>query len=368
MTGPSSPRFPSQVATCVPHERLLAAEDLAPDTLDLCTGQNPYGPPAYAIEAACQALCARYLDPSAGSARRSVAERFGLDPDQVLIGHGATELAFSCARALASSPCVWLSIEPAESECSAAARRAGARIMRWRSVERTGHRVDLEQVAELIRLERPSVVSLCAPGSPTGASVPFARLRALAEQFPETRFVVEQSWLSLSDDHADLELAPTANMICIRSLSLDFALPGARAGYAVASPALIGHIDAARSSYTANAAAQAIVQLAMRDKEFVASSRRALQADRARLAGVLDTLGLHYTPSVAPFLLLRIARAEEVALELFEEHHIAVSDATRFGLPDHIRISAVSASAAPRLQAALAHVTQRRGLVAGREA
>jgi histidinol-phosphate aminotransferase len=340
---------------------------MPPDLLDLSTGQNPYGPCKAAREAACAALCSPYPDARAAAARSSVAERFRLQPEQVLLGHGATELAFSCARALAASPCVWLSIEPGDAEFATAARRAGARITRWRSVERTGHRVDLEQVAELMRLERPSVVSLCAPGSPTGASVPFASLCELARKFPDTRFVVEQSWLSLSDDFADLELAPAANVICIRSLSLDCALPGARAGYAIASPALIGHIDAARPPYTAGAAAQALVQWAMQEPGFVAESRVRLQADKARLAQVLDTLGLVYTPSVAPFLLVRVARAQEVALELLEHHQIAVCDTTPFGLPDHLRISAVSADAAPRLRAALAEVTARRGLVAGRE-
>jgi histidinol-phosphate/aromatic aminotransferase/cobyric acid decarboxylase-like protein len=85
------------------------------------------------------------------------------------------------------------------------------------------------------------------------------------------------------------------------------------------------------------------------------------------LMATLDALGLVYTPSVAPFLLVRVARASEVAAELLERQRIAVCDATAFGLPDHLRISAVSIDAAAQLSAALSDSIARRRLTHGRE-
>jgi histidinol-phosphate/aromatic aminotransferase/cobyric acid decarboxylase-like protein len=66
-------------------------------------------------------------------------------------------------------------------------------------------------------------------------------------------------------------------------------------------------------------------------------------------------------------LLVRVARAEEVTRDLLERHAVAVCDATPYGLPDHLRISSVDVPGAQRLQAALAEVLTRRGLVRGRE-
>jgi histidinol-phosphate/aromatic aminotransferase/cobyric acid decarboxylase-like protein len=301
------------------------------------------------------------------AARTAVAQRFGVTPERVMLGHGASDLAFSCVHTWANASCVWLAIEPAENAYLIRARRAGARITRWRSVERTGHRVDLEQVAELMRLASPNVVSLWAPGSPTGASVPFAQLCLLAEQFPQTRFLVNQSWLSLSDDHADLELMPPANVLCIRSLSAELALPGVRAGYALASERWIGELATTRPGFMASSAAQAVVQVAMQERDFTEQSRRQLRVDRERLATTLAAASLVHTPSVAPFLLVRVARAEEVTRDLLERHAVAVCDATPYGLPDHLRISSVDVPGAQRLQAALAEVLTRRGLVRGRE-
>jgi histidinol-phosphate aminotransferase len=105
----------------------------------------------------------------------------------------------------------------------------------------------------------------------------------------------------------------------------------------------------------------------MAEQSFIDASRQQLQSDRARLAELLDQQGLSHTPSVAPYCLVRMARASEVTHDLLAKHHIAVSDATQYGLPDHLRISAVSTTAAPQLAAALQECTQRRQLKAGRE-
>ena len=358
---------PSAPLTYLPAE-LASAGAAQAQLLDLYTGQNPYGPPPHVLEAARAAVCERSPDALASAARSSIAERFGVTPERVLPGAGASELAWSAARALVRPGGVWLSIEPAQSPCVAAARSVGARITRWRSVERTGHSVDLEQVAELMRLEQPGVVSLCAPGSPTGASVPVEAVFELAARFADVQFVVDQSWLPLSDDHADLERVPPDNVLCLRSLTLSCALPGLRAGYALGSSPLLAAIADARPPFAVSAPALAALAAAVQEDEHITRCRHQLQADRSQLRALLDTLGLAHTPSVVPFALVRVARAAEVSAELRDQHHIAVCDATPFGLPDHLRISAPPTAAAPQLQTALERVLERRKLVNGREA
>jgi histidinol-phosphate aminotransferase len=326
----------------------MQAESPDRAVLELGTAKNPEPPPERFTEAVRQAGGA---DPRSG-----IAERCGVQPNDVQLATHTGELAEHCAQSLLGAGSVVLSIEPSPAELARAARRCGARVVRWRSVERTGHRVDLEQVAALMRLEQPSLVSLYAPGDPTGASVPLAQLRELASAFGETTFVVDQRWLALSDDHADLAAPPAENMVYVRSLEPTFGVSGA---YALSQR--LGPVS------TADATAQAALLAALEEDAFVAACRSQLLADRARLAGVLDALGLAHTPSVAPFLLARVARAEEVAGELATQHGVVVCDATPFGLPDHLRIAAVSELAAPQLTAALAHVLERRGLINGRE-
>jgi histidinol-phosphate aminotransferase len=348
-------------------ETLLELGLAASDLLDLATGVNPYGPPQRVLEAARNAVLTDYPDPTASAARAEVAERFATTPDAVVLGNGASELLWSCARVLLVPGATLLAIEPGYPEFSVAARQLGARIVRWRSVERTGHRVDLAQVAQLIELENPDVVSLCTPGSPTGSSVTFDELEPFTASFPKIRFVLDQSFLALSDDHADLFRLPGANVLCVRSLGKELGMPGVRSGYLLAPAELAARVEATRPAFSSSAPAQAVARAAMAEGAFLSDCRSRLRADRARLTALLDQLGLAHTASVANFCLVRMDRASEVARELLAEHRIAVHDATQYGLPDHLRISAVSAEQAPQLTTALAECTKRRGLVGGRE-
>ena len=337
------------------------------EVLDLASGLNRYGPPDSVLAAARAASLADYPDPTASAARARIARELGCAPAAVVIGNGTADLLWTCARVLLGPGTALLAIEPCYPELSTAARQSGARVVRWRSVERTGHCVDLQQVGELMLLERPDVVGLCAPGSPTGSSVRFGELELLAARFPDSYFVVDQTFLSLSDDHADLLRSPPANVICVRSLSKPFGLPGVRAGYLLADPSLAEQLEASRPAFSICAAAQAVAEAAAGERAFLESCRLRLQADRARLLELLDELGLVYTPTVAPFALLRLERASEVARELLERHHIAVHDATPYGLPDHLRISAPDAAGSLQLEAALVECTTRRQLDHGRE-
>jgi histidinol-phosphate aminotransferase len=336
--------------------------------LDLCSGQNRFGPPEAVVRAASAALTAVHPQPLLEAACDAVAQRFGVAPTQVVVGPGANGLLWSVARALVEPGCTWLSIEPAVTSFAAAARAAGARVTQWRAVERREHRVELDQVAELARLVQPKVISSSAPADPSGCHVPFASLCALAAEMPETCFVVDQSWLALSSAHAELELLPPDNVICLRSLSVELALSGLRAGYALCAETLAQRIAATLPPLAASAPAAAALAAAMQERSYLERCRSELLADGVRLRQLLAALQLTHSPSVTPFSLVRVARAHEVAEELLTQHHIAVYDAGRVGLPDHLRIAAPAADRLPQLQAALEQVLERRKLVRGREA
>jgi histidinol-phosphate/aromatic aminotransferase/cobyric acid decarboxylase-like protein len=349
------------------HAALAALGLTHAQVLDLASSHNPFGPPPGVARAIAEADLRRYPHPTARPAREAIAQRFATKPERVLLGHGAFELAWTLARVLVSPGDAVLSVEPGSQEFAAAARQYGARVVQWRAVERRGHRVELDQVAELMALEKPSVVSLCAPSTPSGASVAFAQLKNLATQFSDTRFVVDQSLLALSDDHADLELHAPDNVVCVRSLGKELGLCGLRVGYALADPALVERAEAARPAFSTSAPAQAAAAAAMCEGAFVAESRERMLRDRDRLAFVLGKLGLATTPSVAAFAMVRVARAGEVAHELLAEHRILVHECSAYGLPDHVRISGVSEAAERQLERALRAVLERRKLTHGRD-
>lgn len=347
---------------------VLHANGIRPsDVLDLTSIGNSVGAPQAVLDAMARAPLRAHPDPQAAAARESIAVALATTPSAILLGHGAEELLWSCGRVLARAGESVLSIMPGQTKLAQAARISGARTLQWRAVERTGHSVDLEQVAELIQLESPALVSLATPAAISGVTVAFSDVLALAARFPRSLFVIDQSELTLSDQHSDASIAPAENVVCVRSIGVELGLPGLRAGFLWARPELCARLAEQRPGFAISAVVQAASEAAFADRSFVADGRLRLAADRARLAQLLSALELTASSSVAPALLVRIARASEVAEELLIEHRVAVRDCTAYGLPDHLRIAALTAEHEDRLRTALTAVLSRRKLRAGRE-
>jgi histidinol-phosphate/aromatic aminotransferase/cobyric acid decarboxylase-like protein len=366
-------RIPLREHEGSPHEAPSKAGESAsgaPALLDLSSTTHCYGPSTALLRTLRDAVdrLQAYPEPTGATARSAVARRFGTHPDRVVLGHGACELLWTCARVLVRPEDTVLLVEPGYAELGAAVRQIGARVVKWHAVERTGHRIDAEQLGELMSLERPGIVGLCSPNSPTGVSLPMEQINALAGRFPDTYFIVDQSLLALSDDFTDLELLPQSNVVCVRSMGKQLALSGLRAGYILADAALAVHFESTRPSYSTGTLAQLAIERGVTDDAHLSRCRSRLQEDRTRLGFSLGKLELTATPSVAPFLLVRMTRAADVARDLLSLHHIAVHECSQYGLPDHLRISALPADAEKRFTAALREVMERRKLHKGRDA
>jgi histidinol-phosphate/aromatic aminotransferase/cobyric acid decarboxylase-like protein len=364
MSGPVSPRFsrldagaagaPHRPHGGLPHAELAELGLAADDVLDLSVSCNPYGPCAAVVEAIRAAPLDRYPDPSATAARAALAAALDTTPDRIALGNGAAELLWTLAAVLVRPGSRVVVVEPGFGELRAAAEHADGEICEWRCRSDDGFAVDLAAIGRLIRERGAAVAYVCAPGTPTGAAVPAAAVAELAVEHPGTRFVLDQSFLSLSERFADAAVAQPANVACVRSLTKDFAIPGVRVGYVVAAPALIARVEQARPAWTTSSPAQAAAVAACTAGAFVADSRDRLLADRARLAAELADLGLPTAPSSTGFLAVRTGEARSLRRRLLAGHGILVRDCTSYGLPDHIRLAARPAAERARVIAALA--------------
>jgi histidinol-phosphate/aromatic aminotransferase/cobyric acid decarboxylase-like protein len=368
MRSNENPRVEPREHGLLIEPRLSAADVTREAVLDLSSISASDLPPAEVLEALSATALNTYPDPSALAARSAIAARLQTTVDRVLLGNGASSLLWTIGRALAKLDSVVLAVTPGLGEFAAAARASGARVVQWRAVERTGHAVDLEQIRELMALEKPALVSVCAPAWPSGAPVRFESLQLLAADHPECTFVVDQSEIELSAQFEELTAAPPANVVCVRSIGTSLALVGLRIGYLWARPELCAYLNGRRPSFDTNSLAQRAAQAWASQTEFIAGRRSRLLADRDRLSGIIKDVGLVATPSVTGALLVRVTRASEVAAELLARFSIGVCDCTPYGLPDHLRISGVGELPSAQLRTALEEVLSRRGIPGGREA
>jgi histidinol-phosphate/aromatic aminotransferase/cobyric acid decarboxylase-like protein len=322
--------------------------------LDFSVNLNPYGP-APAMRAAIQAARVEvYPDSTAAEARAALAAAAGVAAERIVLGNGGADLLWTLARLLLAPGQAALVVEPTFSEFSAAAVAARARVVEWRASPERAFAVDLGAVAERARAERARVIYLCTPNNPTGAPVRAADLGGFAAALPEVTIVLDQAFLSLSEHAGDGAVDLPANLVRVRSLTKEHAIPGVRVGYLIATLALAAAVESARPAWTTGAAAQAAAIAACDLGAFVESSCARLLDDRRALAADLRGLGLQPVASAASFQIVRVADAERVAQALLARHRILVRDCASFGLPDYLRLAARPAPDRARLRTALA--------------
>jgi histidinol-phosphate/aromatic aminotransferase/cobyric acid decarboxylase-like protein len=321
--------------------------------LDFSANVNPRGPSPAVLRAIRDAPVDRYPDPHAAALRARVGATVGRDAAEVVIGAGATDLLWTLARVLCGPGRPALVVEPTFSELRCAAEGAGAAVAEWRARPEEEFAVDLEAVARAAEAARARAVYLCAPNNPTGAATPAAAVVALADRLRGATLVLDESFLPVSDRHADLAAPMPANVVRVRSLTKAHAIPGVRVGYALAPAPLAARLERARPPWSAGAHAQAAGAAALADEGRMGEIRAAWLADRDALALRLRALGLAPLPSAAPFLLLPVPGAAALRARLLERHRILVRSCGSFGLPDHVRLCARPAPDVERLAAAL---------------
>jgi len=338
------------------HGGLLDAELHALEAcelLDFSSSCNPDGPCPELLAALRSAPIGRYPDPTAWRARSALADFLGSDPAGVALGNGAAELLWTLARVLIRPASRVLIVEPTFAEFRAAAHCAGGRIFEWRARPEGDFAIDLSAVVAAARACETGLLYLCAPNTPAGTAVPAASIAAAASALPGTTWVLDQSFLSLSERWADAGQVFPSNVVCVRSLTKEQGIPGVRVGYLLGDPALCARIEAERPAWTTGAHAQAAAIAACTTREFVARSRVALLGARVELAAGLNRLGLECAPSSTGFLLVRTGDARRLRARLLTGHRIAIRDCGSFGLPDHVRLSARPSADRDRLLRAL---------------
>ncbi len=337
-----------------PQDAELRSLSLSPsDVLDFSVNTNPYGP-CGSVEAAIRsAAVGRYPDPTAQTACRTLAHHLDVPAASVAMGNGAAELLWTLARLLLRPGDTALIVEPTFCEFRAAAVACGARLAEWRAKEASGFAVDLESIGRQARAEGAAVIYLCSPNTPTGSAVAADDIAAWAAQLPRITIVLDQSFLSLSERSADASRSMPANVICVRSMTKDFAIPGVRLGYLLASPEIVTALETQRPAWTTSAIAQAAAIAACNEGLFVLKSRARMLADRNHMAAALGRIGLPACATTTMFFLVRVQDASDLRLRLLVRHRVLIRDCASFGLPDFIRLGAKPESDVARLVGAL---------------
>jgi len=285
--------------------------------------------------------------PREAEAIAALAALHGREPEEIVPSNGAAQALWLLPAAL--RPRLAACVHPGFTEAEAALRAHGVAVARVLRCPEAGFALDPGAV--------PAAADLVIVGNPASASGtldPAAALLALRR--PGRTVVVDEAFMDLvPGEPASLVRERLPDVIVVRSLTKSLAIPGLRAGYAVAPAPLAARLRAVRPPWSCNALALvALREVARRPAALERAAARA-QAERADLeARLAQAPGLRWWPGAANFVLVRVPDGPGVTARL-RAAGIAVRPAGSFpGLTaDHLRITARAAQENARLAAAL---------------
>ncbi|MFN0102920.1 MAG: pyridoxal phosphate-dependent aminotransferase [Bryobacteraceae bacterium] len=257
--------------------------------LDFSASINPLGPSAAAREAILSTLdrIVHYPERTSRGLRERLAAEWGVLPDQVLVGNGATELLFDWCRYFGTG--------------TIAAPAFGEFHRAWPE-------------ARICSLTEPGTwpadgpLVLTRPANPTGTLLASDMVMQYA-QGRTNPVLVDESFLDFCEAES-LTSRARGNLFVLRSLTKFWALPGLRIGALVGD---VGSFARFRPPWPVNALAEAAALASIDDRPHAARTRAFVKREAAWLAGELNQLpGVRVWPPAANYLYVETPRATEL--------------------------------------------------------
>ena len=279
------------------------------DILDFSANINPLGPPEWArslIQSRFHDI-QHYPDPDCSSLIESIAERYGVGRDHVIVGNGSTEILYLLPRVLPSGPVV-IPV-PSYIDYTRVVRLSGLPVKTVALQEENAFKPDTDDIDALI--DENGAIFLGQPNNPTGMLYEASALRAVARKHPSALFIVDEAFADFVENMDSLTRDRPPNVVVLLSLTKIFAIPVIRLGCAVADAEIIRRLKEMQPPWSVNAFAQMVGERALQDRDYLEKSRSHVTAQRTRLVEGLRRMGCFTVyPGAVNFLLLRIDRTD----------------------------------------------------------
>jgi len=306
-------------------------------------------------------LLARY--PEREPVEKEAAAFLGLDPAQLLLTNGVDEAIYLLCCTYLDPGDEALIVVPTFAMYAIFAQAEGAHVVELRS----GDNFAFPTQGLLARLSsRTRLIAVANPNNPTGAAVAGDVLIQIAHAAPQAALLVDEAYFEFHGETLIGRTREIENLFVARTFSKAYGLAGLRIGILVGEAQQMAMVRRVASPYSVNAAALAVLPEALQDREYVERYAAEVRSNRERLQRELGIIGLHYWPSHANFVLVRIGAAHGEFVRALRDRGILVRDRhSDPGCEGCVRLTVGSDDHTKILIAALREVVERMGLRTG---
>jgi histidinol-phosphate aminotransferase len=247
------------------------------DIIKLASNENPYGCSVRVQKGVCDiaSKMAIYPDDSMMELKAALAQRFGIDQEELIIGSGSDQVIEFIMHAKAEQKSKILINSVTFAMYEIYAKHVGAKVIRTASQEH-----NLEEFYELYTQENPDIIFLCTPNNPTGDAIDNGKLMEFLSKIDsETLVVVDGAYMEYAtykDKAKSVSpkelVARFENVIYLGTFSKAYGLGGMRVGYGIASKNIIKELYKLRPPFNITTLSLEAATIALDDSEFVEES------------------------------------------------------------------------------------------------
>jgi threonine-phosphate decarboxylase len=292
--------------------------------IDFSISTNPLGVPEKALQAIRESLnlIYHYPDPSHQWLLEALSNSAGVEPNNVVVGNGSTELIYLFAEVFLDCEYEAVIPVPTFNEYKAATQRVGGKIVFVKCDPAENFQINFEELERAIS-KKTRMIYLCNPNSPTGRLHDKDDILRFIESAAKESVLVflDEDYIDFVGDSKRYSMAEYVNeydnLFVLRSLTKFFGLAGARIGFGITSPNTAKILKRVKMPWSVNSLAMFAAVEAVKDEDFIKKSRLLLSKSKREMLKTLRTIPwLKVYPSETNFLLIEIIRGNLTSTQL----------------------------------------------------
>jgi histidinol-phosphate aminotransferase len=310
--------------------------------------ENPFGPSPLALKAIESAASEinRYPEIQAADLHAEIANFHGVEPEQVLVTAGATELLCMIARALLAPGCTAIT-----SARSFIVYKLATQVTEGKLIEvptrENGY--DLDAILKAID-DHARMIFIANPNNPTGTLLTSDEIDGFLAKIPDhVLLILDEAYGNFAEHFAKQRgikysrsmdyVRQDRNVIVLKTFSKTHGLAGLRVGYGIGPARLISLFAPLRTIFSISSVAQAAAIAALRDKSHINRAAENNTEQAEVLASGLKNLGYPVPVTWANFLYCELNKNAAAFAEQLHAEGVTVQPLELWGAPTALRIS-----------------------------
>ena len=318
------------------------------EVIDFSANINPLGPSQRGLSALEAQLryISHYPDATNDDVLNTIADTYGMNKNQIVVGNGAAELLYTICRLPGYTGAFVPAPGFSEYKEALEASQIPVRDIYYRPRENDNGKPYFEVPylaletfsAELKGQDGRIIVFLGNPNNPDGTLLDKNHIRTLASMLKDANslLVIDESFIDFvgNDTLQDNEYSMRSlvnefdNIIIVHSFTKFYAVPGLRIGATFSNPHIIDELNTFIPTWSINTLAQAYTESALNDVEYVKRTKQELREEQHYMYNALDAIpGITVYPPSANFILFHIEQEGVTAdsiNEALKKHNMIV--------------------------------------------